>query len=233
MPVPTGEMSVGAQALAVLVQPPPEPRPLTDERFVGELHGAFVHRHQPRPNQLVEEVVHHRCGFRARSQLPQGHPTTRVLRPLAGLGQPEERPPQEVLLGLGGVREELLGGLGDGTPYTSGIPVPVEGKSPSVPPGPRLHERMREQRQSAGLPGRIPKDELDQAGLAPKPLRLRRLLDGSLYLALGHRAEQHVARGHVVGELLVHRAVAVEVRSQRDERLSTAAYELVEEPRAT
>ena len=81
----------------------------------------------------------------------------------------------------------------------------VRAMAPRTPPASRYPSRVRvrpsrrahvsmsaceSSGRAPGSPAASPKDELDQAGLAPKPFRLRRLLDGSLHLALGHRAEQ-------------------------------------------
>ena len=104
-----------------------------------ELHGPFVRGHQPRLNQLVEEVIHSGCRSDPAAS-SQRHATPGVLGSVARLGQPKEHALEEALFGLDGALEELLGGSGDGSVHAAGFSIPVQRQGPPVP---AAHVSMR------------------------------------------------------------------------------------------
>ncbi len=91
----TGEPTVQDHRLAVLVQPPAEPGPRTDERLVSDLDPVAVRRQQPGGDQLLDDRrrVRTRCG-----DLGVGDPPAGVVGGLTRLDEQEQHAPGGALL---------------------------------------------------------------------------------------------------------------------------------------
>ena len=107
--------------------------------------------------------------------------------------------------------------------------VALEGQRPAVARLPRRAQRVREQRQRAGLAGHLGDEHVDEAGLDAQAGAGRRLGDGPPQLGRRHRAEQDLVAGDGGGQAGVLRAGAVEVGPQADHHRVGPGQQLVEE----
>ena len=86
-----GQTAMEEPALAVLVEPAAEGRPVADERLVRHLDGPLADCHEPgvgeRPQNARRDLA---PPARPRNELRDRHPPARVLGALAELGQPQE-----------------------------------------------------------------------------------------------------------------------------------------------
>ena len=101
--------------------------------------------------------------------------------------------------------------------------VALDGERAPVAPLPGRAQRVREQRQRAGLGGDVAQDQLDEAGLEPQAGEPCRLRDGARELVVGHRAEQDLVGGDRGGEVGVRAEPAVEVGAHADRDARRAA----------
>ena len=102
--------------------------------------------------------------------------------------------------------DDRVGGARDRRGDAAAVAVALDGERAAVAPLPGRAQRVREQRQRAGLAGDVAQDQLDEAGLEPQAGEPRRLGDGALELVGGHRAEQDLVGGDRARERGVRRS---------------------------
>ena len=112
--------------------------------------------------------------------------------------------------------EDLLGRVRDRPPHAAGRAVARSRQDPTVPAGPRLVERVGEQRERAGLAFDVGQHRVDQTGLESKPRRAGGTLDRPAKLVDLHRPEQVLVLGQRGGEARMLGAASVEVRAEGD-----------------
>src|SRR5262249_31000663 len=162
------------------------------ERLVGELAAALVDGDQAGRGQSLQHFAYS-TGLGDRLELLQRDAAARVLRPLAGLCQPDgdragDSPP------IGGERATGLGGwLRERAADPARSAVAVEGERACPTAMPRLEEGVLQERKHAGPPDDVREDRLDEAGLESEPDLLRRLLDHAPQPSLVERPEQNLA----------------------------------------
>ena len=100
--------------------------------------------------------------------------------------------------------------------HTAGGVVARAREHATVAASPRLVERVREQRERAGLAVDVGEHRVDEAGLEPKPRRPGRALDRPAKLVAAHRAEQALVLGERRREARMVGATPVEVGPERD-----------------
>jgi hypothetical protein len=81
---------------------------------------------------------------------------------------------------------------------------------------PRLAQRVRYERERAGLARNVLEHEVDEPGLQTEPNATRRLLHRGAQLVRTHRTEQRVARRDHRRESRVLGAATIEVGPERD-----------------
>jgi hypothetical protein len=115
--------------------------------------------------------------------------------------------------GRASTTESAVRAIAEATPPLSRYPATV-----SVRPSRRSHvaQRVRQQRERAGLGRDVAQDQLDEAGLELQAREPGGLLDGSLQLGGGHRSEQDLVGGHRMGQLGVSAEPPAEVGAQPD-----------------
>ena len=146
-----------------------------------------------------------------RGELVQVGSAPRVLGAVAGLDEPQEQLPGQLLVdGIERI-EDRVGGARDRAVHTAGAPVRVERERASVARVPRGAQRVREERKAAGLAGDLRDHDVDEAGVEPQADLLRRFDDGAPELGVGHRSEQHVMLRDRDRQSRVRGAPAVEV----------------------
>ena len=112
--------------------------------------------------------------------------------------------------------DEPVGGAADRRGHAAGLAVALDGERAAVAALPGRAQRVREQRQRAGLGGDVAQDQLDQAGLELQAREPGRLGDRALELAAVHRPEQHLVVGDGERELAVPAESAVDVGAYSD-----------------
>ena len=119
--------------------------------------------------------------------------------------------------------DDGVGGLGDRRGHAAALAVALDRHRAPVAVLPGDAQRVREQRQRAGLAGDVAQDQLDEAGLEPQAGEPRRLGDRALELGVAHRAEQHLVVRDRAGELGVRAQLPVEVGAHRDRDRATSS----------
>ena len=146
------ELAPQPQALAVLVEPVAEGRPLADQRLVGDLGRLLVQRDQTGLGQDLQHRADGRFLVGTPRQLGDRRPPAGILRALAQLGQLDEDAPGDRLLrACQTVSEHPLGGLGEGTLDPARRGVAGQRQPAPAPPLPGLQQRVRQQGQRPGL----------------------------------------------------------------------------------
>ena len=84
------EPPVQAQALAVLLEPAAQGRPLADQHLVRDLGGPLAEREQPGVGEAVQQAADGVVRDVLGDELGDRHAAPRVLDPVAELGQPQE-----------------------------------------------------------------------------------------------------------------------------------------------
>src|SRR5947209_6545504 len=137
-----GETAVDLQALAVLVEPAPEQRPLTDQRFVRDLDRVEPNRHEAGTREDVEDFLDCVLFLAAGKQLAEACAPTSVFRSSSRFRKPEEDPLRNLLL----LRFESLvdgvRGSGNRTAHASGLDIRLHAHRVVLTAGPRLEERV-------------------------------------------------------------------------------------------
>jgi hypothetical protein len=213
-----GQVLVQPQSVPIFSQPGAQRRPLADERLVCHLGRVLAQRDQARIGQDLHHGPHAGCLFVARHELIETRPPTRVLRPLAQLGQPQKDAARDRLLrSRQALVIQALRRLRDRAAHPAGLGVGLQGQGPAAPPPPRLQERVRQQRQGPGLLADVADKEVDQAGFQLPLPTLGGKLDGSPQLLRAHRADILLVRRQGLAQIRVLRAVRVEVGAQRNQ----------------
>ena len=165
------KLALEPQGIAIAVDPPPEPRPLADQRFVGHLDAG-------RPTGLESLPL---IGDRDQALVGQSlQDLSRFVRPLAGsqvlqwdlplgvgcafaeMGQSQEKKPRDFLpLGVE-PGQGLLSGFLQGAADSADLLVGGVRQSMSVAPFPELEKSMLQKRQVARLVPHVINDPLDQ-----------------------------------------------------------------------
>ena len=83
--------------------------------------------------------------------------------------EPEQHRAQDAALIERKAFVEAIGGPGDGAADAAGRPIPLDGEHSAVAVLPGLCQRMRQQRQGAGLALGVAHQQIDEAGFESKP----------------------------------------------------------------
>ena len=138
-----------------------------------DLDAALVDGEQALGGERVDDGAAVRVGV----DLVPRESAARVGRVVARGHEPEEEPSSDRALVVVEPFVRVLGRLRDRTDDTAGRPEPVERQHRAAPAQPRLQQRVRDERQRAGLVARLVEDRLGQAGFEPQPGALRRAFD--------------------------------------------------------
>ena len=216
VPVARGQRDVPVQppGLGVVLEPAAQPRPLPQQRLVGDLDGLPADREQPVLGQHLEDAAGRLAAVEV--ELGQRHLAPHGRLRLALPGEPHE----DVARGRGlAGAQALVGGLRQPGDRAAHAARPVVGGDGEPVPGaalPQLEQRRRQQRQAAGLAGGVLDQAGDELGLDGEPRRGRRPFDRARDLVAPHRADEHVALAQAPSEARMARARAVEVGPQRE-----------------
>ena len=113
---------------------------------------------------------------------------------------------------------DLLGRLGDRAADAAGALVARHGEGATLAALPRLVQRVRQQRQGAGLALDLPNQQVDQARLQQQADLAGRTLDGGSQVGVAHGAQQVQAALDEAGEAGVGRELTEAVGAQRDDQ---------------
>ena len=157
-------------------------------------------------------------------------PDPRRLALGTGGHQPHQQVPELVALLERHVAVHRLGGLRDRATHTPGGDVPVDGEGSPLAPVPRLHQRVRQQREGAGLVQDLAEQEVDQTGFDQEPRLPGRTLDRGAQPGGVHGVEQVPAALQEAGELGLPGQLGRPVGPERHDQLASAttAHERVE-----
>jgi hypothetical protein len=220
---------VQANAVAVLVEPGPQGRPLADQGLVGDLGRPLAEGHEPRLGEPLEQRLHHLGRDRVGDELVDVHAPAAFGCGVAELREPEEHAARHgAAVGRQG-GEHAVGGARDRRGDAAGLAVALDGERASVAALPGGAERVREERQRPGLAGDVAQGQLDQPGLEPQPGEACRLSHRSLELGVAHRSEQHLVGGDRASELRVRSELAVHVGSHADRDRSPDRQQRIDE----
>ena len=204
------------QVLAVLVDPRAKARPRADQCLVGDRNARVVDREQARRREPRDDVAQ-QVGVLVAVELGQRHATSGVGVVLPWSDQPEEQPARGPALRIVElVVVDRVRALGDGSGHAARGAEPVERQRVVPSSRPRLHQRMRDERQRAGLPAGLVEHRLGQPRVDREPGAARRLLDGAAELGAVHRPDQHLVLGDPAGQPRERGARAVEVGADHE-----------------
>ena len=202
-------MTMHAESVTIVVDPRPEAWPRFDERLVGHLDALCASSQQPRFNEHVDDIAIDRRAF----ELGIRHLSPRVFGVVTGLDETQEQP-----LGLESLRwletvVDPFGGSGDGRGDRSGLAVRVEGQLVVGPAMPRLHQRMRDQRERPGVIVGLGDDGVDQFWCDDEASSLGRFGDDGSKLVLAEWTNDDLSPGEQRSKLGNPGAVTIEVSS--------------------
>ncbi len=172
-----GQLPEGSELFSILRKPPAQPRPLTDQRLVGDLGRVVADDQEPGGRKPLDHGIRLLTGSALREQLRQRDAPARVFCRLTQLGELEEHPSHEHLLVLTAAQEDLVGRVSDRPAHAAGRKVARPGQDPTIATGPRLVEGVGEQRKGARFPLHIGQHRVDQAALEPQSRRAGGTLD--------------------------------------------------------
>ena len=167
------EMAHDALTGDVVVEPAAQPGPGPSQRLMGDLERVLLCRDESGTNQQPDDTF----TTRVAQQAAAGHPAADRIT-LEGRGDEAEQDgaQRRPLLRREAVVEPI-GRAGDGAPDAAAAAVALDRQGAALAPTPGLHERMRQQRKTAGFSIAVAHQQLDQAVLQAQPGDLRRLLD--------------------------------------------------------
>jgi hypothetical protein len=145
-----GQLAVHADARPVGVDPSAQPRPRRQQRLVADLDRVGVGGDQARAHVLVEHELGV-FGTVGAEQLRPGGAPAGVCDALADVHQPQEHPSCSLPLGLAQPDVHRLGGSRHGAVDAAGRPIVLDAHPTFVAVLPRRQQRMRQQRQGAGV----------------------------------------------------------------------------------
>ncbi|HEX5114112.1 MAG TPA: hypothetical protein VFW65_02830 [Pseudonocardiaceae bacterium] len=209
-----------AQAVAVLGQPPTQPRPVPDQRLVGDLQPVVVDGDQPGLGQPLHRGDHARVG---QVQLGRGDPPLGVLGTVAQRDQSQEQRLRQPLFVLAQTGIDQFCRPRDGMPDAARGLIAGQGQRRPAAPQPGLPQRVRQQWQHAVLSGAVGHDLGDQRRLHHRPGLPGRSGDRCPELLGRHRAHQELAPLQFPGQAGVLGAVAVEVGAHAQDHPHPAA----------
>ena len=172
--------------LDVLVQPVPQPRPLSDQGLMRDLHLVVIAAEQPCIDKSLHEIV----VCRIEHQPLAGDPGPGRLSVLTWHHQAEQQGPQLAALPLIQSRVEMFGGLGDCVANTPGQPVALDGQRRAFPVLPGLAQYVREHRQGPRFAFDLPDQQVDKSRLEPKAGMTGWSFDGRAQIVFAHRSQQ-------------------------------------------
>ena len=167
-----------ADPLAVLVEPAAQPRPFADQGLVGDLGGA-VSSVTSRASASRRAARRLAGGGALRDELVDLHAAPGVLAALADLGEAEEHAAEQRAVLVGQRVDDRSAVRRDRRGDAAGLAVALDGERAPVATLPGRAERVRQQRQRAGLARDVTQDQVDQPGLEPQPREPGRLGDGA------------------------------------------------------
>ena len=173
LPSRADQVVMEAATLGVLLEPAAQPRPLAQQRLVGDLDRALVDGQQPALGEHGERPG----GVRVALELElveRDAAADERLRLLVVAGEPQQHRPRPAPLGLAQALVGVLGQAGDRPVDAAGALVGAVAKRAPVAALPELEQRGREQRQAAGLAGDVADQRRDQPRLDPQPGPARR-----------------------------------------------------------
>jgi hypothetical protein len=191
-----GEVVEGALTGGVFVEPGPQPGPRPRQRLVGELDGVFFGGHQPGPHQQADDPV-------ARGVAAEGvagDPGPDGFAVGGGCDQAQQHRAQGAALVGWEALVEAVGGAGDRAADAAGGAVALDGEDPAVAALPSLGQRVRQQRQGAGLALGVAHQEIDETGFEAEPRLLGGAFDGGAQRIAGQGADQMQALFGEAGE---------------------------------
>jgi hypothetical protein len=223
------EPPMQADALAILVQPGAQRRPLADEHLVGDLGGALAERHEPRFGEPVQHRLHDRPRRAFGHQFLDGRAPARVRDAFPELGEPQEDVARHLPLVGRQRRDHTVGGSRNRSGDAAAVAITVDGQRAPVAPLPRRPQGVRQQWQRAGLARDIAQRQFDEAGLQTQPSQPRGFAHCPLQLVVAHRAEQDLVVRHRLGELGVGRELSVQIGAHTDRDRSADCEQRVDE----
>ena len=167
------EVTEDALSAHIVVEPGPESRPGPGEGLVGELERLVLSGHQPRLHEQRNHPVTVRIAEHGTARHSTAHRLTVERR---GDQAQQDRPKRVALIGRQAVIQPVRG-AGDGTADPSRAAIPVNGQRVGLAPGPRLDQRVGQQRQASRLALAVTNQQLDQSWLQTQPRQRGRLLD--------------------------------------------------------
>ena len=161
-------------SLDVLRQPPTQARPHLDQRLVGDLDTVSVDAHQPRVDELFQEMGLLVVG----GDLGEGHPGTDRAPVLGGDDQAQQELTQARPLRRVHRFVECFGGQCHGVPDAAGRAVPLDGQRLTLTALPDLPQHVREHGQRRRLSFDVAYQEVDESRLQSQPGTSRGAFDG-------------------------------------------------------
>ena len=209
-----------AQALAVLLEPAAQGRPLADQDLVRDLGGAVAERDAAaRRRSRSSRTRTTSSGDVLGYELGDRHTRRRV----SSMPSPSSVSRRKTL------RSERRCSSGQRRrpgrrPYcataevdAAAVAVAVDGERAAVASLPGRAQRVREQRQRAGLAGDVARARAStRPGSSRSPARRAGSVMARAQLVVAHRAEQHLVRGDRARELGWRAQLAVEVGAHAD-----------------
>ena len=182
-------MLVQAPTLGVFLQPAAQARPLSQQRFVGDLDGFLVGGQQPAVGQSRER--RHRVLVSIDVELFECYAAPdEDLQLLAGVGEPDEDRARTSALGLTQGLVHRLGHARHRSADAPGSRVRRVAQRPSFAPLPQLPQRGGQQRQPTGLIGDLGDQGVDKSGLYMQTRPTSGQLDRAAQLVAAHRPHQ-------------------------------------------
>ena len=166
-----GDPPPGPQVVLPGVDPGPQPRPGSQQRVVGDLRVVRVHGDQP----LADEPAEHVDGTGAPAvQFGQRDDAAGRRRVVGDVHQAQEQPPGHLLLAVGELGENALGGPGDRVGDPAAGPVVRDRDRAGAAELPGAEQGVREQGERAGLVRalRVGRRQAPGPAAAARPARL-------------------------------------------------------------
>ena len=214
------DVTMELASLRIVLEPGPKPRPLMEQRLVGDLGRPFGDGDEAG----VGEDRHRarRVGVAVQVELRERRATSDHLRPFARCRQAKQDAlGRRLPVGIEPV-EGLLRQPCDGPLHPSGTKVVVEVKGPIPTAGPQLEERRREERESSWLIERVRHERIREVCVDLESRTFGGTFDRSSEFLVVHRADQDLTRREQRGERAVPSTMSIEVRAHRDHRRDRA-----------
>ncbi len=213
-------MAVQPAPLGVLLEPAAQPRPLPQQRLVGDLRRTFADADQAAGGQHVEHardvVVSVGVELVERHQ-PANRGAADVLA-----GETQQDAARHGLLARIEAVEGCLGQSRHRAAHAAGLLVSGQTHRAGLAPLPELDQRGGQQRQRAGLTLDVGEQAVDELGLDVQACAPRGTLDRPPQLVALHRSDEDVVGTDEPDQVGICRAVAVEVGANGEDHAGPA-----------